>query len=384
MSKKLKNYSILIKALSNFSLVNLNVNVLRKGESVFKKVKETSAKIFYDPYLSFIEENNEPFTLKTSNTSKNWSGTLEYSTDTQDWSKWDGTEISSSNDGKLYLRGTGNKKITGSSGKQFVLTSGKHIQCLGNIENLLDYKMVESGKHPAMADSCYCYMFDNCTSLTVAPELPATALTVECYSSMFQGCTSLIVAPELPVTTLTSARYCYSHMFEGCTSLTQAPELPATTLAAGCYADMFQGCTSLTTAPNLPATELTYGCYNSMFENCISLTQAPELPATTLADACYSEMFRDCTSLTTAPELPATTLTGQCYYSMFSGCTSLTKAPERLPATTLTKNSYSMMFTWCDALSGTIHCPASTANNDYRLDKKALISYNTATVVYDL
>ena len=34
-------------------------------------------------------------------------------------------------------------------------------------------------------------------------------------------------------------------MFYNCTSLTQAPELPATTLVVGCYQDMFGGCTSL-------------------------------------------------------------------------------------------------------------------------------------------
>lgn len=34
-------------------------------------------------------------------------------------------------------------------------------------------------------------------------------------------------------------------MFYGCTSLTTAPELPATTLVSSCYASMFRGCTSL-------------------------------------------------------------------------------------------------------------------------------------------
>lgn len=39
--------------------------------------------------------------------------------------------------------------------------------------------------------------------------------------------------------------YCYNYMFEGCSQLTTAPELPATTLASGCYADMFLRCSSL-------------------------------------------------------------------------------------------------------------------------------------------
>ena len=34
-------------------------------------------------------------------------------------------------------------------------------------------------------------MFRNCTSLTTAPELPATTLAESCYSYMFYGCTKL-------------------------------------------------------------------------------------------------------------------------------------------------------------------------------------------------
>ena len=36
-------------------------------------------------------------------------------------------------------------------------------------------------------------------------------------------------------------------MFNGCTALTKAPELPAKTLVSNCYVCMFQSCTSLTT-----------------------------------------------------------------------------------------------------------------------------------------
>ena len=60
-------------------------------------------------------------------------------------------------------------------------------------------------------------------------------------------------------------------MFSGCTSLTSAPELPATTLAYGCYGGMFYDCTSLTTAPELPATTLAEGCYMSIFYGCTNL-----------------------------------------------------------------------------------------------------------------
>ena len=118
-----------------------------------------------------------------------------------------------------------------------------------------------------------------------------------------------------------NARFC--NLFQDCTALTSAPELPATTLAESCYSAMFSGCKSLKSAPKLPATTLALGCYNSMFSGCTSLTSAPTLSATTLAESCYSGMFYGCTSLTSAPELPATTLANACYQFMFGGCTNL-------------------------------------------------------------
>ena len=220
-------------------------------------------------YLSFI--GNEDFTLKTNNTTKNWNGTLEYSTDTSTWNTWNGTEISSVGH-NLYLRGTGNTKITGNStDSRFVFTgiNTLKIACEGNIESLLDYETVSAGGHPTMADYCYYYMFYDCSSLTTAPELPATTLAANCYRYMFCNCASLTTAPALPATTL--ADYCYNNMFRGCTALTTAPALPATTLASNCYTSMFNGCTALTTAPALPATTLTSGCYYYMFHGCTKI-----------------------------------------------------------------------------------------------------------------
>ena len=218
-----------------------------------------------------------------------------------------------------------------------------------------------------LGDYCYQYMFDGCTSLTKAPELPATTLTQWCYHDMFRGCTSLTEAPVLPATTL--ATNCYGFMFYGCTSLTKAPALPATKLTEYCYFSMFEGCASLTKAPALPATTLYYCCYYGMFSGCTSLTEAPELPATTLADDCYWEMFKGCTSLTKAPVLPATTLSTNCYGCMFSGCTSLTKAPE-LPATTLATSCYWEMFKGCSSLNE-VRCKISSAYSSSDISKYA-------------
>ena len=302
------------------------------------------------PYLIFKSPSS--FTLAVNDATKHWDGTLEYSTDTTTWSTWDGTTTLSSatsgSDNILYLRGTGNTKITGNSSNYKWVLTGSNIKCIGNVETLLDYATVESGAHPTMATHCYAYMFRNCSSLTQAPALPATTLATHCYYHMFQGCSSLTQAPALPATTL--AARCYSAMFSGCTGLTKAPALPATTLATYCYQSMFDGCTSLTHAPALPATTLATYCYGSMFRGCSSLTKTPALPATTLANNCYSFMFGECTSLTKAPTLPATTLANNCYGYMFNKCTSLAKAPA-LPATTLATYCYNNMFNNCTRLT---------------------------------
>ena len=166
-------------------------------------------------YLSFI--GNEDFTLKTYNTTKNWDGTLEYSTDKSTWNTWDGTTAISSSGSKLYLRGTGNTKIAGNSNNYrfvFTGTGNLKIACRGNIENLLDYETVRAGGHPTMANYCYANMFRNCTALTTAPILPATTLAGYCYNGMFNGCTALTTAPALPATTL--AEFCYVGMFNSC------------------------------------------------------------------------------------------------------------------------------------------------------------------------
>ena len=160
---------------------------------------------------------------------------------------WDGSAIASGeieNNHYIYLRGTGNSKITGttsSSVKWSII--GTNIACNGDIDLLLDYSTVKNGNRPAMASYCYSNMFQGCTSLTTAPSLPATTLANNCYNSMFYGCTSLTTAPSLPATTL--ANNCYNSMFQGCTSLTTVPSLPATTLKINCYNSMFYLCTKI-------------------------------------------------------------------------------------------------------------------------------------------
>ena len=198
-----------------------------------------------------------------------------------------------------------------------------------------------------LVGGCYAYMFKDCSSLTITPELSAAVLANRCYFKMFEGCTSLTMAHDVSATAL--ADECCYGMFEGCTSLATAPVLPTTILSPLCYGFMFAGCTSLTEAPALPATALEESCYYYMFAGCTSLTETPELPAINLSHECYESMFAGCTSLTEAPELPAIELMHGCYKDMFAGCVALTESPV-LPAPVLVFECYTGMFKHCSQL----------------------------------
>lgn len=287
--------------------------ILNNGKIVATDVEPTPQ--VYDDCLTFTGKTSD-FTLKASD--KAWDGTLEYSTDHNTWTALTGTEEMQSVGKKLYLRGKGNTTFYDSANGQGVIwVLSAKADCTGNIQTLLNWENPPT----SVGENCFRGMFENCTNLTIAPELPATSLANYCYSYMFFGCTSLTTAPGLPAPTLTAG--CYNGMFRGCSSLTTAPELPSINLADACYKEMFDNCKSLTTAPQLPATTLTISCYHYMFQDCTSLTTVPKLPATTLTTGCYSSMFRRCKNLTSAPELPATILAESCYSNMFKDCTKL-------------------------------------------------------------
>ena len=312
--------------------------------------------IDYDKVLKFTaEQSNSTVKLLRQGSPSNI--ILKYSTDSgTNWNNYAiGNTITLANVGDTIGFIGLNSTFSSSESSYYYFQMTGRIAASGDVTSLLNC----FGGDVSLTGKNYCFngLFQNCTALTTAPELPATALADYCYSQMFYGCSALTSAPELPATTLTP--YCYSSMFSGCTALTSAPELPATTLTQYCYERMFRSCTSLTTAPELPATTLTQYCYNGMFRNCTSLVNAPELPATTLATSCYQYMFRGCASLTTAPELPATTLASQCYNSMFYGCTSLTEFTE-LPATNLASGCYGGMFYGCTSLTIAPELPATT------------------------
>ena len=109
------------------------------------------------------------------------------------------------------------------------------------------------------------------------------------FTKLFRNCTGLINAKKMVLPTISfSYNSVYYIMFQGCSSLTAAPELPATELSDGCYNGMFKGCTSLTTAPDLPATTLKGTCYYQMFNGCSNLNYIKMLATNTSAGDCLT------------------------------------------------------------------------------------------------
>ena len=171
---------------------------------------------------------------------------LQTSTDGKSWTPYNiGDVITLTNVGdKVYFKAVGQNQSLASSPENYHRFDFiGEFEASGNVNSLLEEdETVARTMSLEGRNFCYAYLFSG-TSLTTAPELPATTLAYGCYAGMFKDCASLTQAPVLPAEYL--ADFCYYYMFENCTSLTEAPELLAYQLVYSCYAYMFQGCTSL-------------------------------------------------------------------------------------------------------------------------------------------
>ena len=289
------------------------------------------------PYVTFKAEQAQTFKMTVKGSYE--ISSLQYSVNNGVWNDVVADEVVEfGGDKDLRLRGKNNQNGTAGNNlnySQISFGNDVNVACTGDIRTLLDY---ENYENVATWSAKFCSLFNGCTQLTAAPELPAEILAVYCYANMFRGCTSLEKAPDLPAMTL--APNCYQWMFYGCKKLNEAPKLEATSLEKACYNGMFYGCTSLTTAPDLPATKLAISCYTSMFNKCSNLETGPkELPATELKENCYNNMFGSCTSLNTVPKLPVSKLVKGCYSSMFFGCNNLSSVTMLATSDQITKDN---------------------------------------------
>ena len=208
------------------------------------------------PYVTFKANGKQTFQM-TAVPDYEISG-LEYSVNNDE--KWrkvekDGVISFGGEYGDLRLRGTNHN---GTAKDESYYSTIKftdetvNVACTGDIRTLLDWKNYNIVKTD---NARFCSLFETCSVLTSAPELPATKLADCCYYYMFWRCTNLTSAPVLPATIL--AQECYSNMFTECTNLTSAPELPATKLAVHCYYAMFSNCPKLSSVTMLaPKSEI--------------------------------------------------------------------------------------------------------------------------------
>ena len=221
----------------------------------------------YAPYVTFKAEAEQKFKMTTYG-GYSISG-LQYSVNGGDWKTvvagGEGVTFGGTN-GDLRLRGT-NIKGTASGLNAYstiTFTNDVNVTCTGDIRTLLDWRNYSTVN---TKNAKFCKLFNGCSVLTSAPDLPATTLGYYCYFKMFEGCTSLTSAPELKATAL--ADYCYFSMFRGCTSLTSAPKLTATELTYYCYSNMFYNCTKLSTvtmlAPSDQISKATSCCDNWLY-----------------------------------------------------------------------------------------------------------------------
>ena len=147
-------------------------------------------------------------------------------------------------------------------------------------------------------DTNFVGLFGDCIYLVSAENLILSATTIRdfCYESLFNGCTSLIAAPELPATDVGSLSYAW--MFCDCVALINPPVMPSTlTIHESTCEAMFKNCTSMTTSPSITFTNATQYAFQDMFNGCVALTTAPEIHAAKLKDCSCRRMFKGCSSL---------------------------------------------------------------------------------------
>ena len=196
--------------------------------------------------------------------------TMQYSYDGVNWDAWDLSALPFGGNTKVYVRGVNNARFaTNGTNNNFTFSTDAYVYVSGIAEALLN------GENEVLQYS-----------------------TPYTFKALFKDQTALREADRLRFEAMTNSESCYQAMFNGCSNLLSAPELPATKLGYSPYRSMFSGCTSLIKAPSiLPAITIGAWAYAYMFSGCTSLEEAPELPAETLAGSCYYQMFYSCTSL---------------------------------------------------------------------------------------
>ena len=157
------------------------------------------------PYVTFKANGKQTFQM-TAVPDYEISG-LEYSVNNGEWKTVvANTEVPFGGaNGDLRLRGTNHN---GTAKDESYYSTIKftdetvNVACTGDIRTLLDWKNYNIVKTD---NARFCSLFEPCSVLTSAPELPATKLAVHCYYSMFSNCPKLssvtMLAPKSEIET---------------------------------------------------------------------------------------------------------------------------------------------------------------------------------------
>lgn len=220
----------------------------RSGNEIVKMYR--SGDLIYQKLSSVTDDSTIPLTFEiiTSGTilwKKNFTsttgGTLQYSINGGDWvsisPSTNGTPINVTAGDIIQLKGNNQTYYyeDGSLSNYCYFNGTAKLYAYGNIMSLL-YGDNFVGQTTLEAKRTFSFLFFGLSGLTSHRTrkllLPATTLSYGCYHSMFQDCTSLTRAPELPATTLVEE--CYRRMFNGCTSLNYIKCLATDISAYGC------------------------------------------------------------------------------------------------------------------------------------------------------
>ena len=201
------------------------------------KITEGSKAEQIIPYVTFKADAEQKFKMATLNYTITG---LQYSVNNDKWQDVEAdTRITfGGTNGDLRLRGTNINGTASNWSKYSTITftdKTVKVACTGDIRTLLDWRNYSTVD---TKNARFCLLFNSCSVLTSAPELPATELADYCYYRMFAGCTSLTAAPELPATVL--AESCYKSMFSGCVKLSSVTMLAPSdqiTSASDCCED---------------------------------------------------------------------------------------------------------------------------------------------------
>lgn len=209
---------------------------------------EDNPTLYTEPYLSVVEENRLTVYYNKSGAETGYlkftqlgeeGGTigivgsnsinLEYSFDGKIWILFPLSGLFLNSGESVLLKGNN----TSIYPARFTMTG--LVRASGNIMSIL-YGESFKDSTTIPSEGCFYGLFSNCTSLTFAPELPATTLTENCYGAMFQG-TSITNFPTLPASHVPNESY--ARMFFECTNLRGTGYISALTSEENSFFRMF-------------------------------------------------------------------------------------------------------------------------------------------------